>query len=110
MVAPSHLILCRPLLLPPSIFPSIRVFSNDSALPIRRPKYWNFSFSISPSNEYSGVIHGALKRSDLFALPWLYYQPAIRAFTWVGALILEWDYLGFASPPQASVFSSVKWG
>ena len=51
-----HLILCRPLLLPPSIFASIRVFSNESALPIRWPKYWSFSFSISPSNEYSGLI------------------------------------------------------
>ena len=56
-VMPSnHLILCYPLLLPPSIFPSIRVFSNESALRIRWPKYWNFSFSISPSNEYSGLI------------------------------------------------------
>ena len=52
----SHLILCRPLLLLPSIFPSIRVFSNESALHIRWPKYWSFSFSISPSNEYSGQI------------------------------------------------------
>ena len=56
-VMPSnHLILCRPLLLLLSIFPSIRVFSNDSALRIRWPKYWSFSFSISPSNEYSGQI------------------------------------------------------
>ena len=56
-VMPSnHLILCRPLLLPPSIFPSIRVFSNESVLPIRWPKCWSFSFSISPSNEYSGLI------------------------------------------------------
>ena len=56
-VMPSnHLILCRPLLLLPSIFPSIRVFSNASALPTRWPKYWSFSFSISPSNEYSGLI------------------------------------------------------
>ena len=56
-VMPSnHLILCRPLLLPPSIFPSIRVFSNESALRIKWPKYWSFSFSISPSNEYSGLI------------------------------------------------------
>ena len=56
-VMPSnHLILCRPLLLLPSIFPSIRVFSNESVLRIRRPKYWSFSFSISPSNEYSGLI------------------------------------------------------
>ena len=56
-VMPSnHLILCRPLLLLPSIFPSIRVFSNESALRIRWTKYWSFSFSISPSNEYSGLI------------------------------------------------------
>ena len=52
----SHLILCRPLLLLPSIFPSIRVFSNQSALRIRWPKYWSFSFSITPVNEYSGLI------------------------------------------------------
>ena len=56
-VMPSnHLILCRPLRLPPSIFPSIMVFSNESVLHIRWPKYWSFSFSISPSNEYSGLI------------------------------------------------------
>ena len=56
-VMPSkHLILCHPLLLPPLIFPSIRVFSNESVLLIRCPKYWSFSFSISPSNEYSGLI------------------------------------------------------
>ena len=52
----SHLILCHPLLLVHSIFPSIRVFSNESVLHIKRPKYWSFSFSISPSNEYSGLI------------------------------------------------------
>ena len=56
-VRPSnHLILCRPLLLQPSVFPNIRVFSNESVLRIRWPKYWSFSFSISPSNEYSGLI------------------------------------------------------
>ena len=56
-VMPSnHLILCHPLLLPPSIFPSIRVFSSESVFPIRWPKYCSFSFSISPSNEYSGLI------------------------------------------------------
>ena len=57
-VMPSnHLIFCRPLLLPPSIFPSIRVFPNESALRIRWPKYWSFSFNICPSNEYSGLIY-----------------------------------------------------
>ena len=57
LVKPSnHLILCRPLLLPPSIFPSIRVFSNESVLCIRWPKYWSFTFSNSLSNEYSGLI------------------------------------------------------
>ena len=56
VVLPNHLILCRPLLVLPSIFPNIRVFSNESAFCIRWPKYWSFSFSISPSNEYSGLI------------------------------------------------------
>ena len=56
MMPSDHLILCRPLLLLPSIFPSIMVFSNKSVLHIRWPKYWSFSFSISPSNEYSGLI------------------------------------------------------
>ena len=65
-VMPSnHLILCRPLLLLPSIFPSIRVFSNESVLHIRSPKYWSFSFSNSPSNEYSGLISF---RTDRFGL------------------------------------------
>ena len=68
-VMPSnHLILCRPLLLPPSIFPSIRVFSNESALRIRWPKYWNFNFSISPSNEYSGLISFRIDRFNLLAV------------------------------------------
>ena len=57
MMASSHLILCHPLLFPPSIFPSIRIFSNESVPCIRWPKYWSFSFSISPSNEYSGLIN-----------------------------------------------------
>ena len=56
VMPPNHLTLCHPLLLPPSIFPSIRVFSNESVLHIRWPKYWSFSFSISPSIEYSGLI------------------------------------------------------
>ena len=68
-VMPSnHLILCRPLLLPPSIFPSIRVFSNESALHIRWPKYWSFSFNISPSNEYSRLISLRIDWFDLLAV------------------------------------------
>ena len=68
-VMPSnHRILCRPLLLLPSIFPSIRVFSNESTLCIRWPKNWSFSFNISPSNEYSGLISFRMKWLDLFAV------------------------------------------
>ena len=68
-VMPSnHLILCRTLLLLPSIFPSIRVFSNEPVLHIRWPKYWSFSFSISPSNEYSGLISFAIDLFDLLAV------------------------------------------
>ena len=68
-VMPSnHLILCCPLLLLPSIFPRIRVFSNESALHIRWPKYWSFSFSISPSNEYSGLISFRMDWLDLLAI------------------------------------------
>ena len=64
----KHLILCRPLLFPPSIFPSIRVFSNESVLPIRWPKYWHFSFSICPSNEYSGLISFMTEWLDLLSV------------------------------------------
>jgi len=68
-VMPSnHLILCRPLLLLPSIFPSIRVFSNESALLIRWPKYWSFSFNISPNNEHPGLISFRMDRLDLLAV------------------------------------------
>ena len=64
----NHLILCRPLLLPPSIFPSIRVFSNESALCIRWPKYWRFSLDISPPNEHSGLISFWMDWLDLLAV------------------------------------------
>ena len=68
-VMPSnHLILCHPLLLLPSIFPSIRVFSNETVLHIRWPKYWSFSFSISPFNEYSGLIPFRINWFDLLAV------------------------------------------
>ena len=69
LVMPSnHLILCRPLLLMPSVFPSIRVFSYESVLHIRWPKYWSCSFSISPSNEYSGLISFRMGWLDLLAV------------------------------------------
>ena len=69
LVMPSnHFILCHPLLLPPSIFPSIRVFSNESVFHIRLPKYWSFSFNISPSNEYSGLISFRMNWLDLLSV------------------------------------------
>ena len=68
VIPSNHLVLCHPLLLLPSIFPSIRVFSNESVLLIRWPKYWSFSFSISPSNEYSGLISFRIDWLDLLAV------------------------------------------
>ena len=68
VMLPNHLILCCPLLLLPSVFPSIKVFSNELALCIRWPKYWSFNFSISPSNEYSGVISFRIDWLDLLAV------------------------------------------
>ena len=64
----NHLILCHPLLLPPSTFPTTRGFSNESTLHIRWPKYWSFSFSISPSNEYSGLISFRMNWSNILAV------------------------------------------
>ena len=69
MMPSSHLVFCHPLLLPPSIFSSIGVFSNKSALSIRWPKYWSFSYATSPSNEYSGLISFRIDWFDLFAVP-----------------------------------------
>ena len=70
MMPSNHLILCHPLLLLTSIFPSIRVFSNESVLPIRWPKYWSFIFNISPSNECSGLISFRMDWLDLLAVQW----------------------------------------
>ena len=68
VMASNHLILCHPLFLPPSVFPSIKVFSSESVLCIRWPKYWSFSFNISPSNAYSGLISFRTDWFDLFAV------------------------------------------
>ena len=95
MMPSNHLILCHPFLLPPSIFPSIRVFSNESALCIRWPKDWIFSFNISPSNEYSGLIS--------FRMDWLYLlavQGTLKS--------LLWHHSSQASILQCSAFFIVQ--
>ena len=93
-VMPSnHLILCHPLLLLPSIFPNIRVFSNELALRIRWPNYWSFSFSISPSNEYSGLISFMIDWLDLLAV-----QGTLKS--------LLQHHSSKASIPQCSAFFS----
>ena len=76
VMSSNHLILCCPLLLPPSILSSIRVFSNESVLQIRLTKYWSFSFNISPSNEYSGLISFRIDWFDLLA-----FQGTLRVFS-----------------------------
>ena len=87
----NHLILCHPFFLLPSIFPSIRVFSNESALCIRWPKYWSFSFSISPSNEHPGLISSRMDWLDLLAV-----QGTLK--------ILLQHHSSKASIPQRSAF------
>ena len=100
MMPSNHLILCHPLLLLPSVFPSIRVFSNELALHIMWPKCWNFSFSTSPSNEYSGLISFRMYQFDLIAvqrtlesLLWhhLFFgaQPSLRSNSHIYTCLLE---------------------
>ena len=86
----NHLILCHPFLLPPSIFPRIRVFSNESVLHIRWPKYWSFSFSISLSNEYSGLMSFRMDWLDLLAVQgilksFLQYHSSKASILWCSA-------------------------
>ena len=96
-VMPSnHLILCPPLLLLPSIFPSTRVFSSESVLQIRWPKYWSFSFSISPSNEYSGLISFTIDWFDLLAV-----QGTLKS-------LLQHHHSSKASVLQCSAFFMVQ--
>jgi len=93
-VMPSHhLILCRPLLLPLSVFPSIRVFSSESVLPIRWPKYWSFSFNISPSKEYSGLISITIDRFNLLAVQgtlksFPHHQSSKASILWCSAFFM----------------------
>ena len=94
LVMPSnHLILCRPLLLLPSVLPSIRVFSSESVLSIRWSKNWTFSFSISPSNEYSGLISFRMDWLDLLAVQWtlkslLQYHSSNASVLWCSAFFI----------------------
>ena len=99
-VMPSnHLILCHPLLLPPSVFPRIRVFSSESALHIRWPKYWRFSFSISTSNEYSGQIAFRMDWLSLLAVQVTQESSSIPRFKSISSLLLNFLY----SPTLTSI-------
>ena len=88
----NYLILCRPLLLLPSIIPSIRVFSSESVLHIRWPKYWSFSFSISPSNEYSGLISFRIDWLDLLAVQGNLKSSPTPQFKSINCLVLSLLY------------------
>ena len=99
-VMPSnYLILCRPLLLPPSIIPSIRVFSNESVLHIRWPKYWSFSFNISPSNKHSGLISFSMYWLDLLAGQGTLKSSPTQLFKSITSLALSFLY----SPTLTSI-------
>ena len=95
----NQLILCHPLLLLPSIFPSVRVFSNESVLHIRWPKYWSFSFSISPSDEYSGLISFRMDWMDLFAVQGIQEFSPTPQFKSTNSLALSFLY----SPTLTSI-------
>ena len=107
LVMPSnHLILCRPLLLLPSVFPSIKVFFNESALLIRWPKYWSFSFSISPSNEYSGLISFRMDWLDLLAVQGplkslLQHHSSEASILWCSAFFIVIRLSGVSLPNTA---------
>ena len=92
MMPSNHLILCHPLLLLPSIFPSIRVFSNELALHIRWQKYWHFNFSISPSNEYSGLISFRIDWFDLLAVQGIFKSSPATQFNSINSFVLSLLY------------------
>ena len=99
VMPPNHLIPCRPLLLLPSIFPSIRVFSNESVLHIRWPKYCSFSFNISPSNEHSGLISFRMDWLDLLAVQKSLMSSPAPQFKSINSLVLSFLY----SPTLTSI-------
>ena len=110
----SHLILCHPLLLPPSIFPSFRVFSNESVLYIRWPKYWSFSLNISPSNEYSGLISFRMDWLDLLAvqgtLKSLFQHRSSKAsIFWCSAFFIQYRLASTRRQPASSLPRSGHW-
>jgi len=100
----NHLILCRPLLLLPSIFPSLRVFSSELALRIRWPKYWSFSFNMSPSNEYPGLISFRMDWLDLLAVQGTQESSPIPQFKSINSLALNFLY----SPTLTSIHDHWK--
>ena len=105
LVMPSqHLLLCHPLLLLPSVFPSIRVFFNESVLHIRWPKYWSFSFSISPSNECSGLISFRMNWLDLLAVQGTLKSSPTPQFKSINSLALSFLY----SPTLTSIYDYWK--
>ena len=112
-VMPSnHLILCHPLLLLPSIFPSIRAFSSESALHIRWPKYWSFSFNISPSNEYSGLISFRMDWLDLLAVQrtlksLLQHHSSKASILWPSAFLIV--QLSHPYTTTGKIIASTRW-
>ena len=91
VMSSNHLILCRPLLLLPLIFPSIRVFSSESALHIKWPKYWSFSFNISPSNEHSGLISFMIDWLDLLAVQGS-LKSLLQHHSWKASILWCWAF------------------
>ena len=106
----NHLILCYPLLLPPSIFPSIRVCSNESVLCIRWPKYWSFSFSISPSNEYSRLISFRMDWLDLLAVRGTLKKILASRIQWHIKKLIHQNQVGFIPGIQGffNIYKSIN--
>ncbi|KAB0340029.1 hypothetical protein FD755_024815, partial [Muntiacus reevesi] len=115
LVMPSnHLILCRPLLLLPSVFPSIRVFSEESVLHTRWPKYWSFSFSISPSNEYSGLISFRTDWFDLLAVQgtlksFLQHHSSKASIIFFSFIYISWRLITLQYCSHLSHASNLDW-